>query len=299
MNDLPQVSVIVPTRAAKEREGLIRRAISSILDQQGVRATPIVVVNGPGCTGPLARELAANPVIRLVTCPEADLPGAIRAGREKVDTPWFAELDDDDLLLPNALATRIKAANEGDPVDVVVTNGIRRTPSGDLVHIDDPESVQRDPTRALLRANWLLPGSWICRTEAAPPEFFAGMPRHLECTYLALRFGMMPRFRFLGTPTVVWHTESPGSASKSLAYVLGQPEALSRLLHLPMPADVRDVLRARIPIAYLTAGRRYLQEGKLTEAVRWQLLALKRPDRWGHHGIVRRILGDWWRYVRA
>ena len=70
-------------------------------------------------------------------------------------------------------------------------------------HTDNPEvkralAVSRRAEQMQQKAdNWLLPGSWLCRTEAAGPKFFDGMPRFLECTYLGLRFAAECRIRCL------------------------------------------------------------------------------------------------------
>ena len=75
MRALKIVSVIVPTVAS--RAACVGRALDSVLAQKDVRVDPIVVANGPDC--------------------DPDL----------VDSPYFAELGDDDLLLPGALAARM------------------------------------------------------------------------------------------------------------------------------------------------------------------------------------------------
>lgn len=47
MASIPDVSVIMSTRALPERALRLRRARESVLEQRGVRASLIVVVNGP------------------------------------------------------------------------------------------------------------------------------------------------------------------------------------------------------------------------------------------------------------
>ena len=61
--------------------------------------------------------------------------------------------------------------------DVVVTNGFRRELVGDKLHfVDDVSTMEADPLWAMLRHSWLLPGSWLCRTDAVGIEFFEGIP---------------------------------------------------------------------------------------------------------------------------
>jgi glycosyltransferase involved in cell wall biosynthesis len=181
------VSVVIPTLGLRERATSLRRAVESVLDQCGARAVPLVVLNGAQSCPDVERWLRAEPRVRLLTRDEGNLPAALLAGREAVDTPYFATLDDDDLLLPGALALRLRALQERPDRAAVVTNGYRRDRFGDVLHIasgrgahDPHREIERDPLRALLRRNWLLPGSWLGRTDAVGASLFHGMPRYLE-----------------------------------------------------------------------------------------------------------------------
>ena len=274
------ISVIMPTCARRERAELLRRAIDSVLAQAGVRAVPLVVINGPHRDEALVRALRADRRLRVLTLDEADLPAAFCAGRRMVDTEWFTELDDDDILLPEALATRLRAMQESPGIDVVVTRGWKRGTGGDEPNVDDMQAIERDPLRAMLRRNWLLPGSWLCRTDAASAQFFEGMPRFLECTYLGLRFAAECRIRFLAEPTVVYHTHSPAAESSSRGYQLGHAGALRRLLELDLPPDVRAALRTRVRRACHANARVYLREGGVTDAWSWHLQSLRERGGW-------------------
>src|SRR5689334_4902747 len=122
------VSVIVPTLANADRAVSLFRAIDSVLAQRRVRAIPLVIVNGPRPAAAIMEQLDRRPDIRLGGFHEASLPRALKTGRTMVDTAYFAELDDDDELLPEALATRLTALREAPGVDAVITNGFLRGP---------------------------------------------------------------------------------------------------------------------------------------------------------------------------
>lgn len=207
-----------------------------------------------------------------------------------VDTPWFAELDDDDILLPEALSLRVRALEEEPEFDVVVTNGLTRDAAGNRLHINDIFSVAHDPVRAFLQANWLLPGSWLCRTDNIGSDIFDGMPRFLECTYLALRLAIDHRIRFLDCPTVVYHVDTPLSVSNSLDYRLGQPAGLRRLLDLDLPQDVLAHFRKILRNACHANARFYAGEGSLNKAWRWHLESLQEPGGWRYVPYTARLL---------
>jgi glycosyltransferase involved in cell wall biosynthesis len=284
------VSVIIPTRALRERSALLRRAVESVLAQRAVHVVPLVIVNGACKDRAVTDELRADRRLRVATLDDANLPAALLVGREMVDTPWFAELDDDDIFFPEALSLRIRALEERPEFDAVVTNGLRRDPTGDRLHIDDILSVERDPVRALLQANWLLPGSWLCRTDSIGAHIFNAMPRFLECTYLALRLAIDYRVRFLDCPTVVYHVDTPLSESNSLDYRLGQAAAFRRLLELDLPQDVRARFRTRLRRACHANAKFYLDEGSVTKGWCWHLESLQEPGGWRYLPYTARLL---------
>lgn len=269
---------------------MLMRALQSVLGQSGVRAVPLLVMNGPERDRELTQELQKDPRLRVTILDEASLPAALLTGRSMVDSPWFAELDDDDLLLPRALVDRVEALDAGAESDAIVTNGIKRGATGDTLNIQNIALVREDPLGALARDNWLLPGSYLCRTDAVGPELFEGMPRYLECTYLAIRLATDYRLQFLDRPTVVWHTDTPHSESKSRAYVLGQVPAIERLLELDLPHDIRARLRQRASTASHNIARLHLREKNLREAWRWHFRSLRQAGGWRHLGFLRRLV---------
>src|SRR6185295_1279548 len=95
--------------------------------------------------------------VELVRLEAADFPAALRAGRVRVRSPYFAELDDDDELLPGALATRVAAMEAHPDVDVVVTRGYVDHQGRRELNLRDLEGLQADPLRSLLDQNWLAP----------------------------------------------------------------------------------------------------------------------------------------------
>lgn len=291
---MQSVTVIFPTLARRDRGPSLRRAIASVLAQEGVRAVPLVVINGSEKDPELVRELTADPRLRVTLVEDRDLPGALRAGRELVDTPWFSRLDDDDLMLPGALALRVAALETRPGLDAVVTNGYRRSATGDTLHVTDSAAVQRDPLSALLRGNWLLPGSWLCRTDAIGPEIFRDAPHWLECTYLAVKLASGGRMIFLEQPTVAWHTDVPGSESKSLGWSLGEADSLARILELDLPEPFRDGIRRKIAVACHSAAGRLLATGNPRDAWRWHLRSLRERGGWRYLVYSRRVLAALW-----
>ncbi len=290
MSDLAEVSVIVPTRALAARASLIHRALESVLSQERVRALPILVVNGPDRDSSLVGELNRDPRLQVIDLEAAGIPGALRAGREAVETEWFASIDDDDVYLPGALAARVEALKARPAFDTVVTNGLRRGGYGDRLHVPDMSSVECAPLDALNRGNWLLPGAWLCHTARVGASLFEGMPNMLECTYLAIQFTLRCNTCFLDRPTVVWYVDSPASESMSRAYILGGVAAHERLLELPLPTETRRWMRERLTSAMHGVSDLHYRERALSKAWQWHVRTLVRPGGWRYLPFSLRLL---------
>ena len=284
------VTVIVPSRGRAERLDALHRAIESIATQRDVCAIPLVVLNGSSVGSRVEAALRADQRVRVVTRRESGLPGAYVAGRLAVETRWFATLDDDDLLLPGALARRVEELERRPDHAVVVTNGYRRDGGQDVLNIQPPLDVAADPLRALLRRNWLLPGSWLCRSALVGPSLFEGMPPYLECTFLAARFATELRMVWIDEPTVVYHVGTPLAVTRSREHILGQMDGLRAILALPLPDDVRRALRRRMAAAYHHAADSEWRAGALRAAWRWHAASLREPGGWRHITFTRHLL---------
>lgn len=289
------ITVLIPTLALRARGGVIRRALDSIRTQSGVAARALIVVNGAEKDPDLLAELRRDPVVDLVEIADRGIPAALRAGRALVATRYFTALDDDDEFLPGALASRV-AALEADPgLDAVVTNGIVRSASGDSLHRPGLATVRRDPLRAMIQGNWLLPGSWTCRSDRVGDWLFEGMPEHRECTWIGLQLAIRAQVAFLDAPTVVWYSDTPAAAHRSLAYAMGQVPAMGQLLSLPLPRDVQGYFRAAVRQAmHEVAHRLLVVEGDRRAAWRWHLQSLR-----GEGGLRHLLFSRKFLYPRA
>jgi glycosyltransferase involved in cell wall biosynthesis len=261
-----------------------------VLSQEDVWPVPIVVVNGPNRDPALVREIERDSRVQLIQIEERGIPKALQAGRKAVNTEWFSTLDDDDIYLQGALALRVKALVSSTDCDTVVTNGLRRSASSEQIHIQDISLIERNPLQALRRGNWLLPGSWLCRSDGVGDWVFDGMPRSLECTYLAVRFSLRRRLCFLDQPTVAWYTDTPASSSKSREYILDQTAALERILELPLPIEAKQWFRHNVTKARHKIAILHSQEGNLASAWSAHLYSLRGARGWRHLPFTLRLL---------
>jgi glycosyltransferase involved in cell wall biosynthesis len=291
------ISVIVPTQARAERASQLLRALDSIVSQAGTVAVPIVIINGAERDPALVAALGRRTDLRLATLDTADLPAALRVGRSLVDTPYFAELGDDDVLLPNAFVRQLEAARAEPRADVIVANGIVRDPNERLV-IQDLAAVSADPLRALVAGNWLVPGAALFRTDRVPARLFDGMPHHLEWTYLAVRLTAHCRLHFINRATYVHSAGTPYSPRVSREFALGLPGALTRILELDLPADIRTIFERKLAAACHHAADSELRAGYLGSALHWHLRSLLKHRDWRRLPFGRKFLTAMWRPQR-
>jgi glycosyltransferase involved in cell wall biosynthesis len=288
----PAVSIIIPTLGLRERAASLRAAIASALEQTGVSPTVIVVLNGSRRDPEVERELRDNVRVTLVMRDARGIPAALAAGRAVVRTPWFATLDDDDLYLPGALLLRVRALESRPECAAAITNGYIRTGMRDVLHVQGTHRIDADPVRAMLDGNWCLPGSWVCRTAMVGADVFDDMPKHLECTYFALRIATEHPIVWMDVPTVVYNVGSPAADSQTRAFVLGQVRALRRIIQLDLPDDVRHAYRMRIACAYHSAAEHERKSGALLAACRWHIGSLLQPAGWRYALFTRHLVRD-------
>jgi len=283
------ISIIIPTAATRDRAGSLGRALDSALGQEGVRPDVIVVANGPNCDPDILAALARRRDIRLIRRHEAGLGASISTGRDHVNAPFFAELDDDDALLPGALATRLARMRVEPTVDAVVTTGFLRAGDRQSLNLADLARCAADPLRSLMDSMWLPPCAGLFRTATIPTEYFRAMPAYLEWTYLAMVLALERRIAFVPTPTFVYNEDTPGSLSKSREYVLHQPDAIKALLRLPVPPDVRRRLRQKYVAALHGASVTGLSLGRMSLAWRLHLRTVLHPRGWRYLSYTRHL----------
>ena len=171
MTDSPptRLSVIIPTTCEARRQDTLQRAIASVRDQEGICAEILVVVNGDRFDPGLLDTIKSLPYAKTVYLEVGSLPGALRHGRELVEAPFFAFLDDDDEYLPDALAQRVQVMRDEPSVDFVASNGYIHRDGQDRLYIDTPEVIHADPLRASSRGTGLPPAAVCTARRAFPP----------------------------------------------------------------------------------------------------------------------------------
>src|SRR5688572_8920048 len=242
--DHPDVDVLIVSLCVAERATAIRRAIGTALSQEGVQARVTIVVNGQRFDRELFEALKRQRGVRVLYQTEPSIFLARRYAREEVRAPFFGFLDDDDQLLPGALATRVRALASDAEADVVVTDGLLSEGLSESLMLGDVAAIRQDPLHSLLARNWLATASALFRTESISPDYFDVTIRSNDMTYLAFRLALEKRITFLGVPTYR-KTYSPDSISLTPSWALPSLDTLDKMLMFPMPASVRRGIRTK------------------------------------------------------
>ena len=286
---MTRISVIIPSLGDAARAKSLDRAIESVLAQNGVNSIPIVVVNGNRHDPAVLESLLHRTDIRCEHLPFAGLPEARLRGREVVDTPFFAFLDDDDELLPQSLSTRLYPMHLDEEIDVVISNGFRDSPSGRVITDPIIDRFQANPLEGLMETNWLSENGGLYRTRSIGIEFFANLPPVVEWTYIAFQLAQLRNIYFIDVPTFVKH-DTLGSLSKSKYYSLQHPYVLRDMLRWRMPEAVRFKLKQKYISALHQTSETLLEMRDFRSAWRYHLESLRYVNGLQFLGYTRHIV---------
>jgi glycosyltransferase involved in cell wall biosynthesis len=287
------VTVIIPSTCDRRRADSLHRAVRSLLNQRAHIPRILVVANGDRVDSEVVGSVSALSGVAVEYQSEGSLPSALRYGVSRVQTAYFGFLDDDDEYLPDALALRCAALEANPDADVVVTNGYGCMEGVDRLRLEHLQRATRDPLRALVIGNWLASCGGLFRSDRVSVEYFDGVTRHYEWTFLAYKLASTRRIIFLDVPTFRIHLDSPGSLSKSDAYLEGQIEALQRIVSLGLPADVELALRIKIGRVHHGLANAFLFDGKRGTALRHHVRSLLAPGGLAYLAYSRKLLPFW------
>ncbi|MGH7626491.1 MAG: glycosyltransferase family 2 protein, partial [Gemmatimonadaceae bacterium] len=275
------------------RRSDLARAVRSAVGQQGVECRAIVVVNGRRSDRAVLARLAAHPGVTLVHVPDSDLAAARVLGVEQVVEDTFCFLDDDDELLPNSVASRMRLLLQRPAVDIVLGNGVRRGRMGDVRRWSATAAraaeLEADPLGGLLKANWMGSCSGLFRHAAFPPAFFADTTVY-EWTYWAFRVALFRTPAFLPEDTFVVH-DTPDSMSKSSAFLHARLDLLEKLLPLGRyDRRVIEYVRSNRASAYHELAEYYRARQRRDQAWHFHLQTLRAPRGYRHLSFTRHLL---------
>ncbi len=267
------ISVIIPTTASALRAPLLWRALHSLQDNQDGLAVPIVVVNGSRYVPEALEYLKRRRDIHCLYLDEGNHCAARLAGRQAVETDFFAMLDDDDEYLPEAMQHQLSPLLRDPSIDVVITNGVQREHGRDAIVFTDFSTFQSDPAGHLMHDSWLRGGGALFRSARVPPHYLE-VPRSMELTYMALKLALSRRLHFLNVPTFRWYRDTPESLSETRDYQQGEPEAIRRMLALNPPATIRRRLAQKYAASLHHLSNSERREGHYWAAWRYHLRSL-------------------------
>jgi glycosyltransferase involved in cell wall biosynthesis len=293
-----QLTVIIPTAG---RRAELFRAIASVQAIPAPGAIALVVVNGKEADTAIVDRLRRLPDVRLMLRREAGVSAARAAAVRGVDTPVFCLLDDDDELLPSALAT-VRAEME-DRADAAALNGYEEHAGGRRTPKFPPESFASSPVLSLLTHHWLSSGGLFVRTERVDPTVFDALPDYLELTYLGLRLACRYRVQRIDRPAFVYHLGAADRVSNGIKYLEEVPHVLRAMAKEFNDADVRRLLRRKEAAVWHSLAEREMLCGTLGAALGFhgRSVALA-PGRYALFtarlikGMLARSVRPWWSY---
>jgi len=268
--ELTRVCIIIPSTCEERRYQSLCRAIDSILQQTDVSPRVLLIVNGTRFAPARLKTLQERRDIEVVYEQVGSSVNAIGIGRTLVQEPFFGFLDDDDEYLPNALAHRLRPLLNDHDIDFVASNGLRQvSPDLDEQFLVNTSQIEAHPLEQLLQENWLASCGGLFRTSSVLARDFDPSIRYFEWTYLAFLLASSRRMAFVDVPTFRIHS-TPESLSKSAAYQNSETIVLQRILELPLPESITNLLKVKLGAAHHDAA----EWARITK--QWRLA-------WHHH----------------
>lgn len=276
-SDSCKVSIVISTLATISRRLQLVRAVESVLIGAKNSTKCIICVNGNQWDPTTIDVLQNRPGVELHQLPEPSLPKAIAFGRSIVKTEFFGFLDDDDEMLPGAIDERLALHLSNPDCDLVVSNGIRRSASGDKTMLDRLESVPANPLTSLFEENWLPSCGGLFRTSMIGQGYFEDYHPYAEWTWLAYRLALEgKKVAIINTLGFVVN-DTPGSLSKSVAYDNAYIALYRRMLERNPPSMVRKIILRRMANALHDQSTASLNRGAILEATRKHVESMLLP----------------------
>jgi hypothetical protein len=286
----PQVTVVIPTLAAAERAHLLARAVDSIRSSSRAPIRIIAVVNGNRSDAAVCAWLKAQPDVRCEFLEVGSAPLAQLRGRELVETPYFSFLDDDDEYLAGATDLKLARLDENPQAALVVTNGYSVHDGRESLLYSSLEEVTRDPLVALFHENWLHNCNALFRSSHVPVDYFRDPHPYCEWTWLAYRLAIDGKQVVTVKQGCFRYHDSPGSVSKSDAYLAALIPLFRRMLALSPPPTVRRLIGRRLGSTHHTLSSRALASGDWLDAWHSHVRSLVTPSGWRYLTYTRHLL---------
>jgi len=287
------VTVFIPTAATKKRFPALKRAVYSVRKSSSKPLKIIVVVNGDSYCDEAVDWIKSQHDIRYVYEKMPSQANAALIARGLVDTPFFSTLDDDDEYLESATDTKLNELLAHPEADLVVTNGYFCRDNFDSVLYKNFTDASKDPLRYLFKFNWLHNCNALYRTESIGVDFFVDPHLNIEWTWLAYKMSLAKKnILFLDKTTFRFH-DTPGSLSKSEAYMNAHMPLCERMLRKNPPQDVVRLIRERMSMDWHCRSDRALQAGRYGEALSSHLRSLFLPGGSRFLLYSRRLIPFW------
>jgi glycosyltransferase involved in cell wall biosynthesis len=221
MNELPLISVVIPTR---NRPELLLRAIRSVFAQTYTKFEIIVVIDGHDADSIEALSSVRDPRLRYIEI--ANSGGGNQArnlGASMANADWIALLDDDDEWLPEKLRRQVSIlAESGFNSQVVVAcRFVAREPKGDAVWPRRLPAEKETVGDYMFDCRSLFDGEAALKTSTlmlskkmmAETKFSTRVRKHQEIDFL-LRASRNEKLqlRFAEEPLAIWNVDAARSA---------------------------------------------------------------------------------------
>jgi glycosyltransferase involved in cell wall biosynthesis len=290
VSDKIPIDIIIRTTAEKRRHKQLNRAIESIKTQEGVKAIPIVVVNGDRYDEMLLKELKNRQDIRFSYIEKGSAGNAMRVGRQLVTSDYFGFLDDDDEYLERALITRLNPMLQDSSIDLVVTNGFVEIGGDKKIQIPNITQHQDNELEGIISRCWLASCGGLFKSSSIQKEYFDGTTDHQELTLLAFKLAVFKKkIHFMDNQTYIVH-DTPSSASKSFTHLETSIDVLKKMRTYDIPRNARNKLELKYRNTLHVLAVQCIRQGLYKLAWIYHIKSLKPPYTLRYFPFTRKLI---------
>ena len=239
-----------------------------------MNASVIVVVNGNKRSSEVIRYLEDKDRVVIYYSPIGSAPLAQYLGRKKAKSEYFGFLDDDDILLPNALLTRATMLEKNNEIGCVVDQGVRNV-DGIITPIEmDIIQCNMDPLDALLQKNWMASCSALFSTKLISEELFENPVEYVEWTFLAFKLCKQTKIKFINSVGFQINSTA-NSLSASDDYRLGEIITLKRMVKMESSNRVQELLNCKLGNAYHGLSLYFIEQKNIKKGLYYNFKTTK------------------------
>lgn len=274
------ISVGIPSLGLLQRSNLILEAIRSVISQEEVSVRCYLIMNGNRFDPDLRRHLERDLNLTLLHSKDPGLRFARKVFRENISSDFFCYLDDDDILLPGALHSRVVPMLENAEIDAVLTDGWVQSVDNTISPIENFMCFPEDIRLAALSAPIICADNHLFRTSSVDWSILNAGQSNLEWLLIGAQLVLARKVVRIDQKTFVYRQGSSEQMSQSISFMESYPVAWNKIMKMNLTKEMKKIAGPKLATAYSRLAMAKMEQGEILEAWRAYLSCIS-----SRHGL--------------